>query len=133
MKYCILFAALCTLATFPGVVLAQGSPSTAAPESVAVTTAAKAFYTSLQTGSIDRSHLSGDLNSALTDDLLKTLSRQLTALGTPVWTFLRLKQTPNGSISQYRLNYTSGATIYYSFGATEKGTVFAAFLGNADQ
>jgi hypothetical protein len=116
--------------------LAQSSAAPAGspiPENPTTTAAAKSFYQSLVTSKVDRSHLSSDLNTALTDDLVATLSKQLTALGTPTWTYLRTVQTNGVLISKYRLGYNSGAVVYYSFGITDKGTIFTAFLGNSDQ
>lgn len=140
MKRSLLMALIAAAALLSGVTPAHAASSpapapapSAPPEDAALTAAAKTFYASLVSGAPDRAHMSSDLNNAMTDDLTKTLSQQLTALGKPTWTFLRIKPNPNGPIAQYKLTYANGVSIYYSYGATPKGTVFAAFLGNRDQ
>ena len=112
---------------------AQNVPSPApAPENPATTIAAQKFYASIAAGTPDRSHISPELNAKLTDDLVKALAPQLTALGQPAWTFLRWELFSGENIAQYKLTYSSGTQLFYGFGAAADGTVNFARWTNQD-
>jgi hypothetical protein len=124
-----LVAMFCMLA--PSIVRAQGTvpAAGAAAENPAVTAAAKTFYSELLLGKVDRSKMSADLNAALTDSTLQTLSQQLIAVGPPSWQFVEQTSTPNGPASVYKLSYAS-AVLYMTYGVSEAGTIYSVFLGN---
>jgi hypothetical protein len=132
MLYKTVLALLIAAAT-TGTALAQTTPApVASPENPATTAAAQKFYASIAKGTPDRAHISGELNAALTDDLVKTLASQLTALGQPTWTFLRWESYSGENIAEYKLAYSSGTTLYYGFGAADDGTVNFARFTNQD-
>ena len=79
---------------------AQSAPpasGTPVAENMAATGAAKALYSELLVGKIDRSKMSPEINNALTDATAQTLAKQLTALGTPTWQYLQQVQVPGGT------------------------------------
>lgn len=116
-----------------GTVFAQSAASPApAPENPVTTAAAQKFYASVVAGKPDRAHISSQLNTALTDDLVKTLSTQLTPLGQPTWTFLRWESYSGETIAQYKVTYPSGPQVFYGFGAAADGTVDFARWTNQD-
>ncbi len=132
-RFAAAFAIVAVVLWSPSVVSAQTpSPAQSAQTSAnpELEKGAKAFYDSLVSGTPDRAHMSSDLNSAMTDDLVKTISGQLKALGTPTWTTIKSKTTADGDVAEYKLSYSGGISVYYSFGETKKGTIFLAFLGN---
>jgi hypothetical protein len=90
---------------------------------------ARAFFTSLLQGNIDRSHLSPALDSNLTPSFVETISTQLAALRTPTWGYVGTRTYPSGDALVYRLEYGNGVTLYYSYGADSKGTIFAILIG----
>jgi hypothetical protein len=99
------------------------SPASAPTEDPAVTRSAKTLYAEIMTGNVDRSHLSADVNSALTDSTLKTLASQLGSLGPPTWQYVKQLKTPLGNVSIYKLVYPN-ISLYMTFGATSAGTVY---------
>lgn len=101
---------------------ATPSAKAAVAEDPAVTSQAKAFYASVISGKIDRSKLSSELNTALSDSIVTTLSTQLGALGRPTWQYLKQVKTPIGAISVYKLGYNA-VTLYMTFGVSKGGTI----------
>jgi hypothetical protein len=127
-----LFAAFCSALASPASAQATATPAASAavkPENPAVTTAAKTFYSELLVGKVDRSKMSAELNTALPDSTLQTLSQQLTALGPPTWQYFQQISGANGSASVYKLTYATTA-LYLTFGISDAGTIYAVFLGN---
>lgn len=111
--------------------VAARSLRTKAPESLNIDSkqrvhrslAAENFYKHLQAGKIDRSKLSGSMNDALTNGLLKTLSQQLSTLGTPEWTYIGKNSSSSGNIMVFQLTFRN-LVLYYSFGESPGGTIF---------
>lgn len=132
MLYKSLLTLLIAAATTTAV-LAQASPTpVSSPENPATSAAAQKFYASIAAGTPDRKHISSELNTALTDSLVKTLASQLTALGQPTWTFLRWESFSGENIAEYKLTYSSGTQLFYGFATAPDGTVNFARFTNQD-
>jgi hypothetical protein len=96
-------------------------------EDAAITARAKEFYRQVRGGSIDRAKVDDTLNKALNDDLLKTVSSQLSALGEPKWEFRGQIPSERGAVQVYRL-VTHQVTLNLSFGLTKDGKVWDFLL-----
>ncbi len=94
----ILCALLSLCAIRAAVADTSPSPGATAPASSAQDTAARAkdWLHRLQTGAIDRSQLTEQMNAALTADKVKQISSQFTPLGDPQsFTFLEQQPVPS--------------------------------------
>jgi hypothetical protein len=98
-----------------------------AKEDAAVTARAKDFYRQIRAGSIDRAKVDDTLNKALNDDLLKTVSSQLSTLGEPKWEYRGQVPSERGTVQVYRL-VTHQVTLALSFGLTKDGKVWDFLL-----
>lgn len=130
-KHLIMSAAAAALLFTGSVAFAQSTPSgqaakptqAVAGEDATLTAKAKVVYASIVAGKVDRSQLSAQLNQALSDDLLRTLSQQLTALGTPSWSYVDSKQLDEGKVAIYALDYAK-VKLKFSIGIKADGTIW---------
>jgi hypothetical protein len=99
-------------------------------ENPAVAAVARKAYQELLAGNIDQVKLTSDLAAAWTPSLEEAASKQLSALGTPSWSFLGNTFTQAGSVAVYRLAYPS-STVFLSVGVGDNGTVYALRLGSS--
>jgi len=104
------------------------SPSPAATASVSaadqkVLDRAKSWYGMLQTGKIDRTQLTKDMNDAMTPAKVEAISQQLKALGSPT-TFTQKDTSVVGAYSVYHYNVTvSGGTLVMTFALDKSGQI----------
>ena len=84
---------------------------------------AQDFYRQLRIGALDRSKLDAPVNAALTPELAKVLSGQLTALGDPSWEYVGPVTTERGAVDVYRI-VTRQVALRMSFGLTRAGKVW---------
>jgi hypothetical protein len=131
MRSLAIAAALLLCADLGGVAFGSTAspPPAASPaptpvqENTKITADAKAIYAELVTGKVDRSHLSPQLNKALSDLLAQTLSGQLSQLGAPNWIFNETRDTPEGPVQLYTLDY-GNVKLHLSFGEKPDGTIW---------
>ena len=106
----------CILA--PAAICAQPAASdgpTSAPVATpsadpAVTARAKEWLHRAQTGTIDRSQLSAQMNSLLTDDLVKGVSAQMGSLGDPTgFTLIDMRSVAGSNIYLYKAQFKTAA------------------------
>lgn len=96
---------------------AQSAPSAPAaapttPSDAVVTGWARDWLRSMQTGTIDRTQLTDEMNAALTPDTVRSVQAQLASLGQPIAVTLQRKATANGYIGYYfALRFDSGIWI----------------------
>jgi hypothetical protein len=107
------------------------SPATAATASAApavapeITARAKEWLHRFQTGSVDRTQLDAEMNTALTPDLLRQVSQQLAPLGDPVTFVISGEQTTQGITAYiYKVSFKS-SSIYEVFGLDKNGKLAA--------
>jgi hypothetical protein len=114
---------------------AQSSPAPAAPPASPVAAAsappgltadAQAIYKQLVQNKLDRSRFTEAASAGLTDDVVGSLSKRFSPLGTPAWEFVKTIDTPRGPIAVYKLTYPSPSTLvlYMTIGETDKHTVW---------
>ena len=84
-------------------------PPLAGREDPAITARAKDWWTQLQTGQVDRSHLTPTFAALLTPAFLAQIKGTLAALGTPsAWTFTGSRTVPGVVIYSYRIRVADG-------------------------
>jgi hypothetical protein len=118
----------------PVTIVAQAPPSpapTAAATTAAdaaVTARAKDWLHQIQTGKIDRSQLTDQMNAALTDDKLKSVSAQLAPLGDPA-SFTLSQSITRGTVTIYvfTVQFASG-TLSETFALDQNGKVAGLYL-----
>lgn len=105
--------ALCT-----GVSLAapEPSPAAAAPASVDTLTRAKAWFSALQSGKVDRTQMTDTMNKDLSDEQIKNLSAKYGPLGDPT-SFEQVKtgSEAGSSVYTYRLAFSNGDHLNFLF------------------
>ena len=113
---------------------ATASPVATSPASTddkAVAHRAQAWFAMLQSGNIDRTQLTREMNDGLTTDKLHQLSAQLKPLGVPS-SFTLIDKTMKGSYTVYRyhLDVTSGALVF-TFVVDLTAKIAGLFIANA--
>jgi hypothetical protein len=95
-------------AVVPRVACAQ-SPAPVPSSDPAITARAKDWLHRAQTGTIDRAQLSAQMNSLLTDDLVKQVVAQLGPLGDPTdFRLVDMRNVAGSNVYMYRVLFKSG-------------------------
>jgi hypothetical protein len=85
---------------------------------------AKAAFAQLQSGKIDRTLLSSEMNAALTDDKLAAVKGAIGNLGTPV-SFEQQRAGTQGDVryAVYLVTFLNGPRLNFLFGVDPQGKV----------
>jgi hypothetical protein len=110
------------------------APAPTASPNPAVTARSKAFYHALQTGTVDRTMLSSDASSKMTDDSLKAVKAKLAPLGDPVTFEQEMSEMQSGSmLYAYLLSFGNGTKLEFVVGYDGDGKISALALRPAEQ
>lgn len=106
----IVAALACALALCVGAVPSfAASPAPAASANADMLGRAKAWFASLQTGKVDRTQMTDEMNKDLSDDQLKTLAAKIGPLGDPTaFEQVQVGSQAGSSVYTYRLAFSNG-------------------------
>jgi hypothetical protein len=111
---------ICLVMVLVGVAAPAGAQSASPSAAPDVAARAKEWLHRIQTGDIDRSQLTDQMNAALTPDVIKNLSSQLGPLGEPQsFTFVGQQSVP-GDITAYVYSVTFKSTTLTEVFALDK-------------
>jgi hypothetical protein len=116
---------------------ATAASATAAPpivsiaENPALTKRAKEWFHRMETGNVDRAQLDAEVNSGLTNELVKKTSAALGPLGAPKsFTYVRTLTDGDITTAIYRLAFSSGNVLWIF--SVDKGGHVAGFYIRPD-
>jgi len=101
-----------------------GAPTTTPSPDPAMLAAAKTAFAALQSGKVDRTTLTAEMSTALTNDKLATLKGAIGNLGTPV-SFDQQRAGTQGNVrfAVYLVTFANGTKLNFLIGIDEHGKI----------